>query len=493
MANSAHDVRLALLGAHPLAKAWYAAIQQSPRHHVVASLASDLTDVPAVDHWQTLATDDRLDAALLYLPDADSLEAVQQLALRGKGVVIDGECPLPSSRVCELALLDAEGAAPVVPLFEWRAIPVYRQLQQCIVNRQLGHVVLVRIERAFVIASPTVSDRMLQHELVQSSLFQDIDLLRWFGGDYSQVTLFRTGATDRGFASQSLNLAGEGLPDATCTYRVGAEYSSLCEVQGSSGTATIQFGREGTRFTINGESNLTQQSARPDHELCLGLLDESLARKPGSLRWQDRVRIHEIQEAMQRSLRRRRTIDLHFETASERSQFKTQMATVGCFVLVYTFMACVCLLLAGAVFDPRDPIQRQAEAAGFIVPREEFVPLSAQLTVQGEQRLQGIADRWDSTGAVVVVEGAAAVTEAAAGRAEEDQARLAAVRLHLHERGVQRVEERTVQRQLAGQGFQRLMTLGRVIAFAPLGVFLLMQLLLLAARPSRAGIAARDA
>ena len=45
--------------------------------------------------------------------------------------------------------------------------------------------------------------------------------------------------------------------------------------------------------------------------------------------------------------------------------------------------------------------------------------------------------------------------------------------------------ERTTMRPLVGSGFRVLMMVGRVFAFAPLGVFLLMQLLLFVARPPR--------
>jgi hypothetical protein len=189
------------------------------------------------------------------------------------------------------------------------------------------------------------------------------------------------------------------------------------------------------------------------------------------------MRVHEIQEAMQRSLRRRRTIDLQFETTSERSQFKTQMATAGCFVLVYTFFATVLLLLAGAVLDPRDQLQREAEAAGFVVTHDEFDPVTGRSTPEGERHLLEITGRWPLTRAVVVVE--------STGDAELDRTKLERVRKQLEGNGADRVEERSVVRPMAGRGFQRLMVVGRVIAFAPLGVLLLLQLLLFISRPPR--------
>ncbi len=56
----------------------------------------------------------------------------------------------------------------------------------------------------------------------------------------TQVTLLRTGVTDDRFASQSLNLTGEGLPDATCVYHAGTDRTWTCDVQGLSGTASLR-------------------------------------------------------------------------------------------------------------------------------------------------------------------------------------------------------------------------------------------------------------
>ncbi len=492
MTEAAQQIRFALLGDMPAGHPLSAAIEASDRHWIVAAMSSvaipsAVIDVRRYDHWQPLSADDAIDAALLLppSPSPELVEAVQQLAAHGKNVIVDAECALPSSVVAELGLLDAEGATVAVPFFAWRADPAICRLHQLVSEGVLGDVMLVQAERTFAAAPSSAGAPALSDDLTQVSLCRDIDLLRWLGGDYSQVTLLRTGVTDGRFASQTLNLAGEGLPDATCVYRTGTDPTWTCEVQGASGTASLRADGEGARLTVNGECVLQQDDVQADPAGCLRLIDDSLQRLPGSLRWQDWTRVHEIQEGMRRSLRRRRTIDLHFETASERSQFKTQMATVGCFVLVYTFFASVLLLLAGAVLDPRDQVQRQAEAAGFVVPQEDFEPGTSRLTPDGEWRLQEMADRWESTAAVVVVEGDALANPDTSNKSADSRRRLETVRHQLAGRGVRRVEERTILRRLTGQGFRTLMMIGRVIAFAPLGVFLLMQILLLIARPSQ--------
>jgi myo-inositol 2-dehydrogenase/D-chiro-inositol 1-dehydrogenase len=50
------------------------------------------------------------------------------------------------------------------------------------------------------------------------------------------------------------------------------------------------------------------------------------------------VKCFETIDATHRSVRRRRTIELHFEPMSERAIFKTQMTAIGCALLVATFL-----------------------------------------------------------------------------------------------------------------------------------------------------------
>ena len=64
------------------------------------------------------------------------------------------------------------------------------------------------------------------------------------------------------------------------------------------------------------------------------------------------MRAFETVEATHRSVRRRRTIELHFESQSERSLFKTQMTAIGCGILTLTFFAVLVVLMIGAMFDP---------------------------------------------------------------------------------------------------------------------------------------------
>ena len=54
--------------------------------------------------------------------------------------------------------------------------------------------------------------------------------------------------------------------------------------------------------------------------------------------WSELVKAFETVDATHRSVKRRRTIELHFEPMSERAIFKTQMTAIGCGVLMGTLL-----------------------------------------------------------------------------------------------------------------------------------------------------------
>ncbi len=63
--------------------------------------------------------------------------------------------------------------------------------------------------------------------------------------------------------------------------------------------------------------------------------------------WQAACRVLELEEAIERSARRGRAIDLHHERVTERETFKSIMAAGGCLLLLWVLM----LLVAASVIE----------------------------------------------------------------------------------------------------------------------------------------------
>lgn len=448
------------------------AIRTSDRHEFLRPVGTGETTDP--HDWRLLAEDNRIEAVIVCAEDEATLEAARQLAIRGKPLVIDAAASLPAEFVAEMALYESEGTSVLKPWFFDR--PHFRVLRQWVEDAALGTLQSIECDR--VLLQSIAED---PQQLAGLSVL-DIDLLRWLGGDYSQVTCIRTGGDEHSFVSQTLQLAGPGLPDATLIYRRAASHlSATFRFIGTENSAELLDSRNMFTWQVGGEE-IHRVPILPDKETVderyRRELDALWSGEEGSSRWRDLVRNYEIQEAMQRSLRRRRTIDLQFETTSERSQFKTHMATIGCGVIVWTMLGIIALLLAGAVLDPRDRMQRQAEAAGFVLRTDEFEAGAATLTPAGREHLQQIGTGIGLGDAVVYIE-----ASATAGDPDPlDEQRRDEVWSQLSQAGAEDAS-RVVVRPLRGQWFLRAMQLARVLVFAPVALFLLFQILLLITRP----------
>jgi hypothetical protein len=70
----------------------------------------------------------------------------------------------------------------------------------------------------------------------------------------------------------------------------------------------------------------------------------------------------ELDHAARRSLKRRRAIDVHHDSGSERSVFKSQMTAMGCVVLVLMMFGLVGYLVLAHVLQPPEVVLRIARA-----------------------------------------------------------------------------------------------------------------------------------
>lgn len=450
-----------------------AAIETSDRHELVEPLGSSTNSVDA--DWRAFVEDEQIDAVIIAAYDEPALQIARQLAIHGKSLIVEASPSLPAEFVTEMSLYETEGTSQLRPWFAHR--PLVDGVRNGINAASLGAI--TSLERERTIDLPAADDERFLTE----QTFADIDLLRTLGGDYSQVTCLRTGGGDGAFGTQTLQLAGTDLPDATCIHRrTPSPVPEILRVVGTDDSAELTGDDDHLIWSVGGDE--IDRWAAPPHknasqDLLLHQLDSLWASEQPSSRWSDLVRIFDIGEAAERSLRRRRAIDLHFEATSERSQFKTHMATIGCGVILWTMFGMIGLLFAGAVLDPRDGMQREAEAASFVLREDEFTPTAPTLTEAGQQHVHQIANQMSLNESVVYIEAADGTDEAQ--RLNED--RRQEVWAALSNSGVED-SHRVVVRPIKGKWFAAMMQLARVLVFAPVGLFLLVQGLLAITKPA---------
>ncbi len=180
------------------------------------------------------------------------------------------------------------------------------------------------------------------------------------------------------------------------------------------------------------------------------------------------MRAFDLLDAARRSLTRKRTVELQFESTSERSQFKTQMTAVGCSLLLLTMFGMIGLLFAGRMLDPRDTQQKQSETAGFVLTDADFD--GTKLNSLGREKMTEIVENFDRRSATVLIDGHPESGEAVQRRA--------AVVQELSQAQLEGAEVRTLTRPLQGVWFKRAMLMAWIVLFLPVGIMLVIQLLI---------------
>ena len=148
-----------------------------------------------------------------------------------------------------------------------------------------------------------------------------------------------------------MTLAGPDCPDAQWTIIPDPERTSW----------KLDIRCVSASFSLEGDATGPQRLTRDSEEIPSVAHEEdrgwgrsvSALERSGMdqwINWTQLIRNFETVDATRTSLRRRRTIDLYFETASELSQFKTQMTAIGCGVLSFTLFGLVVYLAIASVF-----------------------------------------------------------------------------------------------------------------------------------------------
>jgi predicted dehydrogenase len=355
-------MRLALVCDDSGVVPWLDALRSDATHEI--TLAATVTPAAAeflrgrsgirlTSHWQDMLGARDVDAVLVGGSSPETLEATKQLATAGQPLLFLPCSDQGSTFLYEMGLVRDDNRVLICPALWHRRDRATRRLWEIVRNESSGRVQLLQFERT--VSSPAGASTLNQ-STVDAALLFDVDLLRWLGGDYDQVTALRTGESDAGVMMQSVKLAGRGLPEATWSIQAGAVSRCRLTVHGERGRAVLEVDADTGEWSL-GESE-GSRVAGDCHAAVRSLLDEFAAainadavhRAVPPVEWSDLVKAFETVDATHRSIRRRRTIELHFEPMSERAIFKTQMTAIGCGVLTLTLLLMlVYLAVAGTV------------------------------------------------------------------------------------------------------------------------------------------------
>ena len=396
--------------------------------------------------------------------------AVPSLVRQGLAVWMIPESVLGSDFVYAQIPLDEEFPERLRAVWPLRQSPAVIELRRQLATGQWGAVLHLQMERSVACGAS------FSPATAEAAWLQDADLLRTLAGrDYRRVTAIHSGLTPSGISTASVGLSGEAVPDAMWAFRGGAVSRAELTVTTERGASVLLWeGTAAPTLTIN-----CHAVEMPSVTLAslIGGVAEADQLPVGVTLWSEAVRAFDLLDAARRSLLRRRTVELQFESTSERSQFKTHMTTVGCGLLLYTMFGLIGILFVGRMFDPRDTQQKQSEVAGFVLTEEAFFSDDSSgtqygLSPRGRETLTGVIENYERRSATILIEG---VPEPADSLGNQ---RRSVVIQELTAANLVDVEVRTLVRPLRGVWFKRGMVLAWLILFLPLGIFLVIQILI---------------
>jgi len=322
-----------ILGNGPEEQQWAQEVNAAERHEVLAVF-------PSIEGLQTPSQPEDFEAAL-------ALAGIEAVIVGGEKEVrtewlrrvaatgLPAICLHPpgddSEGYYQVALSRHETGSVLVPDLPARLHPGLEALRRAIQGEELGRF------RALIQESSGWDD------LVHDHFSKRIDVIRALLGEVESLTGLGDPPGPDPDLSLVVQLRGPNARRAEVRITSGREEWERLTIQGSEGTLALEY-RPDTFTEARLVRQVEQQGevttdlpAWSPHQALLSILDQAIhSHEEGGPHPDlfDGTRAMEVTEAVVRSLRRGRTVDLHYEVISEASNFKSVMTSAGCMLLL---------------------------------------------------------------------------------------------------------------------------------------------------------------
>ena len=194
-----------------------------------------------------------------------------------------------------------------------------------------------------------------QPDTVRSAVQCGLDFLSASGFKYTQVTALEAHAPDGTFLSRLITLNSQDAAEIPCP-------PATLMLRPLAATAAVQsLVLRASR--IDG-SNI-EYAIREDQP-SLDRIEFLCRDRVQCVSWMEAFSITlELTEAVQKSLRRKRTVDVHFDSGSEKGVFKSQMTAIGCGILTFMMFGMVAYLVIAQLVDLPDWVLHVARVLWF--------------------------------------------------------------------------------------------------------------------------------
>lgn len=347
-------MKFALLGADDDALKLAAAAARSHEHELVS--AHDVGDAAAAirefaplatidEHWEGLLSGAQNEAVIVGRGD-DDVRADQLRKLVQEGVPLVISHPIDDSMLVyyELDMIRQESHClmlPYTPALGHPALGRLAELLRAEDEAALGPPEQLVIERFFA---------QRDRRTVQAGMVRDMEAVRTLCGRMNKVAAMTSpgtaasasggrSASELSYANLGVQMSGAG--GVLVRWSVGAGEQpggARWSIVGARGKATLeipadqQIWKLETRLAGDAQAETFKPWDAPRY--ALDLLQQARSGQPLKPDWLDAANTMELADAVEHSLQRGRTIELHYESASEQSTFKGLMSGVGCFLLI---------------------------------------------------------------------------------------------------------------------------------------------------------------
>ncbi len=291
--------------------------------------------IPRATDLEDLLARPDVDIAIVGGPIESRGESLRRCAAEGLGVICLHPAGADSEPYYQVALSRAETGAIIIPDLPLRLHPGVAALREAMTTGSLGSFRGLRLEA--VSAEQGIDlPRVVFPRLVDviRSLLGEITALQATGdppGDHPDLELI-------------VQLRAAESLRAELRIRSGRDEGNTLALSGASGSLTLEFDA-----TLDGPAVLVRQSGSEPpfrqtlepwdpHQAIFGSLLAATGRggavNPPGPSLHDATRAMELAEATARSLRKGRTVDLHYEHISEEASFKSVMTSTGCMLFI---------------------------------------------------------------------------------------------------------------------------------------------------------------
>lgn len=346
------EMKLALLGADPAMLSVASAAAEDGGHQMVAGCqvgaAADYLHefwprLPIRDDWEFLLSPGAVDGILVARSADEEQRAEQMRKLIQEGIPLLVSHPLFESMLVyyELDMIRRESGCRILPYLPDRTHPGITRLKSLIATPPgIGRLEQLSIERL-------QADRNRCAVIEQFS--RDIDLARVLAGELTQLSALAPGETAARYSNLGVQLSGPAsIPVRWSVRAAEGQPRGRLQLLGSAGRGelTMLEDRPWQLDIWQGQEHATAELG-PWNAASESLADFAALVKGESAKvdWVDACRAVELADTIDRSLKRNRTIELHFEEYSEQGTFKGMMTSLGCGLLI----AAILLMLLAAL------------------------------------------------------------------------------------------------------------------------------------------------